>query len=271
MSQPVPEVVAAARTHVGMHRTVNEDAALAEDPFFLVADGLGGHEAGDIASAAAIGVFAEQAGRTATLAAIEYSIERARTAVSAVARTTSRGAGTTLTGVIRCEHEGLACWYVLNIGDSRVYLLRDNELTQLTKDHSLHAELEAAGRSEARDAPRNVITRALGAGDSRHDSWLLPMQTGDRILVCSDGLTNELGDDEILGVLTVGGRPESVADELVQRACEAGGRDNITVVVVDTIAAGPTSWPDTGSTDAQAWDSSVVDTASNPTIEAPRL
>lgn len=267
MSEQEPRVAAAARSHVGMHRTVNEDSVIAEDPYFLVADGLGGHEAGDLASQAAVSVFAERLGRPAALPAIEYAIERARAAVLDVSRTTSRGAGTTLSGVIRCEHDGFPCWYVVNVGDSRVYLLRGGAFTQLTSDHSLFAELEAAGRSEAADVPRNVITRALGAGDSRHDSWLLPMQTGDRILVCSDGLTNELTDEELRGVLTVGGRPESVADELVQRACEAGGHDNISVVVVDTLFALEPP-PDTGGTDAQSWDSSFVDTADDATRDA---
>lgn len=269
MSEQEPRVTAAARSHVGMLRTVNEDSVLAEDPYYLVADGLGGHEAGDLASQAAISVFTEQLGRPAELPAIEYAIERARAAVIEISRTTSRGAGTTLSGVIRCVHEGFPCWYVLNVGDSRGYLLRDGVFTQLTTDHSLYAELEAAGRSDAADVPRNVITRALGAGDSRHDSWLLPMQTGDRILICSDGLTNELTDEELRGALTVGGRPESVADELVQRACDAGGHDNISVVVVDTLFAAEPP-PETGGTAAQSWDSSVVDTASDPTRDESR-
>lgn len=238
---PTPPVIeATARTHVGMRRQVNEDSAIAEHPVYVVADGMGGHEAGDRASAAAIGAFAELAalGRTLGVADVDAAITAARGAVDTVAFGTERGAGCTLTGVVLIEHEAAPHWYVLNIGDSRVYQLTGTALSQLTDDHSLQAELAAAGRAEAAETPRNVITRALGSEDSRHDGWLIPVRTGTRLLVCSDGLTTELADEELRAVLTVGGRSEAVADELVRRACEAGGRDNITVIVVDTVSAG---------------------------------
>lgn len=238
---PTPPVIeATARTDVGLRRQVNEDAMLAEHPVYIVADGMGGHDAGDLASRAAVEAFQGLAGaaRRLSVADVDAAIDAARAAVAAVAVGTERGAGCTLTGAVMIEQEGAPHWYVFNIGDSRVYQFSSAGLTQITDDHSLHAELAAAGRAEAAETPRNVITRALGSDDTRHDGWLLPVVTGSRMLMCSDGLTTELDDEEIRAVLTVGGRAEAVADELVRRALEAGGRDNVTVIVVDTISSG---------------------------------
>lgn len=250
-----PALEAAARTHPGMKRAVNEDAVLCADPFYLVADGMGGHEAGDRASRAAIAVF-EEAGPEVSLTEIESRIEAARRAVEGVSAQTLHGGGCTLTGVARVTYEDEPFWYILNIGDSRVYLHQGAELTQLTTDHSLHAQLAAEGDPGAASAPRNVITRALGSSDARHDAWLLPIRTGARLLICSDGLTSELDDEEIRAVLTMGGKPDHVVEELVRRACDAGGRDNISVIVVDTLSGGSES-PESS---AQRWDSSIIDT-----------
>lgn len=237
-----PVIAAAARTDVGLRRSINEDLALAQQPVFVVADGMGGHAAGDLASAAAIAAFAELAAlggsRPLEVADVDAALDRARAAVDVISRGDERGAGCTLTGVVLVEHRGAPHWYVINVGDSRVYQHRGASLSQITSDHSLYAELAAAGYEDAELAPRNVITRALGSDDSRHDGWLLPLRTGLRLLICSDGLTSEVDDEELRAVLTVGGRPDSVADELVRRACEAGGRDNVTVVVVDTLSDG---------------------------------
>lgn len=263
-----PVIEAAARTDVGMHRRVNEDTVFAERGVYIVADGMGGHEAGDLASEAAIQPFLALAAESATprFQTVEATIERARNAVDAVSLQTQRGAGCTLTGVVLIEHEGSPFWYVLNIGDSRVYLHRGAHLTQLTVDHSLHAELLAEGRAEAAHTPRNVITRALGSDDSRHDAWLLPVHTGTRLLVCSDGLTTEIPDDELRAVLTVGGRPETVADELIRLACGAGGRDNISVIIVDTVSAGSAEVQDHDSVFDASED---VDTAETLEVTRP--
>lgn len=228
----------AARTHVGRVRSVNEDSMLAERPVFFVADGMGGHEAGELASAAAVNALSALSGSTVSLrpADVDAVIEKARDDVDAVSERTERGAGCTLTGVVLVDHVGEPCWYVVNVGDSRVYEHTGASLMQLTLDHSLQAELRAAGSANADSAPRNVITRALGSEDSRHDAWLIPVTTGSRLLLCSDGLTTELSDEKIRAVLTIGGRPDAVADELVRLACEAGGRDNVTVVIVDIVA-----------------------------------
>ena len=263
-----PAIEAAARTDVGVHRRVNEDSVFAEHGIYIVADGMGGHEAGDLASAAAIQPFAALADEAGIpdFRVVEATIELARNAVDAVSLQTERGAGCTLTGVVLIQHEGAPHWYVLNVGDSRVYLHRGAQLTQLTADHSLHAELLAEGRAEAEHTPRNVITRALGSDDSRHDAWLLPVHTGTRLLVCSDGLTTEVPDDELRAVLTVGGRPEAVADELIRLARAGGGRDNISAIVIDTLSAGSAELPGT----ATAFDASEdVDTAETLEVTRP--
>ncbi len=237
---PSPSLAVAARTDRGNRRELNEDALFAADPCFVVADGMGGHERGDAASKAAISAFTEEftAPGEATVQRIERAIDEARARVDAVADETARGAGCTLTGAIRVQHEGIPHWYVLNIGDSRVYLQRGNELHQLTVDHSLRSERIAGGDGQAQSTPRNIITRALGSEDDRHDAWLLPLETGSRLLICSDGLTTELVDDELRGVLAVGGRAESVVDELIRRALAAGGRDNVSLILVDVVSGG---------------------------------
>lgn len=250
----------AARTHVGRVRSVNEDSMLAERPVFFVADGMGGHEAGELASAAAVNALSALSGSTVSLrpADVDAVIEKARDDVDAVSERTERGAGCTLTGVVLVDHVGEPCWYVVNVGDSRVYEHSGASLMQLTLDHSLQAELRAAGSANADSAPRNVITRALGSEDSRHDAWLIPVTTGSRLLLCSDGLTTELSDEKIRAVLTIGGRPDAVADELVRLACEAGGRDNVTVVIVDIVA---------GSEPQEDYD---FDATADDTIEVTR-
>lgn len=242
-----PVIEAAMSTDTGLRRAVNEDLALAQEPVFVVADGMGGHSAGDLASAAAIGAFAELARlggtRRLAIADVDAALEAARRAVDVISHEAERGAGCTLTGAVLVEHDGEPYWYVINVGDSRVYQHRGGSLAQITADHSLYAELTAAGHADAATAPRNVITRALGSDDARHDGWLLPPRTGLRLLICSDGLTSELADEELRAVLTEGGRVGAVAEDLVRRACAAGGRDNVTVVVVDTISDGRSPGP----------------------------
>ncbi|MGR4009563.1 PP2C family protein-serine/threonine phosphatase [Leucobacter sp. 1207-22] len=226
-----------AQTHPGMRRTVNEDAFLAADPVYVVADGMGGHEAGDRASAAAVAAFDTLVGRNdLTYLEIDEALQKARLAVLEVAATTQRGGGCTLTGVVRIMHTGVPQWHVLNIGDSRVYEYLDGELRQITRDHSLRHELLAQGSPQANLTPRNVITRALGSEDSRHDAWLIPLQVGSRLLVCSDGLTTELQDIEIAEALSTSQEPDVLVSQLISLACERGGRDNITAIIVDTLA-----------------------------------
>lgn len=244
MSVHEVQLAAAAATDVGLVRRANEDSAIAEWPVYAVADGMGGYEAGDRASAAVVAAFRTHVvgNAVASIAQVRAALAEAASAVDAVAATTERGAGSTISGVALVDDEGEPAWLVFNVGDSRVYRHHGTELEQVTVDHSLAQELVDAGelRPEDRDgfAQRNVITRAIGGPDSTADSWLLPVVNGERLLICSDGLTGEVSDEGIRATLTMGGRAESVAAALVQRARQAGGRDNITVVVVDVISGG---------------------------------
>lgn len=241
----------ASLTDTGLTRTANEDSVLDASPVFLVADGMGGHEAGDRASAAVVAAFEPLRGCAVDVGDIRDALGRASAVVDDIAAGHKRGAGTTVTGVALVEHEGAPHWLVFNVGDSRVYRHHGNELTQLTIDHSLGQELVDAGELQAEDlasfAQRNVITRAIGASDSTADSWLLPVVNGERLLLCSDGLSGEVSDEAIRATLTMNGRPETAAAALIHRALQAGGRDNVSVVVIDVVAGGASTRPESGT------------------------
>ncbi|MCL2422805.1 MAG: protein phosphatase 2C domain-containing protein [Micrococcales bacterium] len=238
------EVVWAAVTDPGRVRPANEDSVLGAAPVFLVADGMGGYEAGDLASAAVVDAFAQTISRSelATLDGVRAALEAANKAVHTVAAGTKRGAGSTLTGAILVEYLGAPHWLVLNVGDSRVYRHTGGTLEQVTVDHSLAQEMLDAKLLTRDDlagfAESNVITRAMGAADSTADSWLMPVVAGERLLMCSDGLYRELADESIRAALTLSGTPRSAAETLVALANQAGGRDNITVLVVDVRSGG---------------------------------
>ncbi len=238
----------ASLTDTGLKRTANEDSVLDAAPIFLVADGMGGHEAGDRASAAVVAAFEPLRGRAVELNDVRDALSRATVVVEGIAAEHKRGAGSTVTGVALLDHEGVPHWLVFNVGDSRVYRHHGNELTQLTIDHSLGQELVDAGELRAEDlasfSQRNVITRAIGAPDSTADSWLLPVVDGERLLVCSDGLSGEVSDEAIRATLTMNGRPETAATALVRRALQAGGRDNVSVIVIDVVSGGARTRPD---------------------------
>lgn len=236
-----------SRTDVGRKRSENEDSLLAAQPVFIVADGMGGLEAGQRASAAVIAEFQGCVGRTAVPAGdVVAAVERAHTMVRAVSDSTGRGAGSTLTGLVLIDHEDSPQWFIVNVGDSRVYRLHGGEFQQLTVDHSLAQELIDEGSLLRADvatfARKNVITRAMGADNSSADYWLRPVVTGERLLVCSDGLSGELSDEAIKAGLTLGGSTQQTADALLAGALEHGGRDNVSVIVIDVIAGGVNSW-----------------------------
>ena len=238
-----------SRTDVGRKRNENEDSLLAASPVFLVADGMGGLEAGHRASAAVIAEFQTCFGGTGVLAGdVVAAVERAHRAVRVVSDSTGRGAGSTLTGLVLIDHEDAPHWLIVNVGDSRVYRLHGGDLQQLTVDHSLAQELIDAGSLLKADvatfARKNVITRAMGADNSSPDYWLRPVVTGERLLVCSDGLSGELSDESIKAKLTLGGTVQQTADVLLAGALEHGGRDNVSVIVIDVIAGGVSSWHD---------------------------
>ncbi|MFV0634865.1 PP2C family protein-serine/threonine phosphatase [Demequina sp.] len=246
-----------AVTDPGLRRPANEDALFADGPAFVVADGMGGYECGDLASAAVVGAFRDRlcGDRFGVFEDVQAALLDADDRVDVVAQSTSRGAGSTATGVVLVEHGGQPHWLVFNVGDSRVYRHLGSELEQLTKDHSLGRELVDTGQMREEDLAtfpdRNVITRAIGAADSLADSWLVPVVTGERLLLCSDGLHGELDHEAIRALLTMSGRPESAAHVLVERAKQAGGRDNITVIVIDVVSGGAQLLND-GTTDAHA-------------------
>jgi protein phosphatase len=237
------KLAVAAITDPGLKRDINEDSYLAQSPVFLVADGMGGYEAGDRASAAVVASFTELLGRDfAELTEVRDALLAADDRVAAVAEETTRGAGSTVSGLALVKQDDIPCWLVFNVGDSRVYRHLGAELTQLTTDHSLGQELIERGelrREDLQSFPnRNVITRAIGAPDSMADSWLLPVVNGERMLVCSDGLHSELDDESIRAILTMSGRPETAAQALVARAKQLGGRDNISIIVLDVLSGG---------------------------------
>lgn len=236
-----PQVHVSAHTHIGAVRQLNEDNFLAADPVFIVADGVGGHLHGERASATAIDVFREcfPAGSQPTSEAVRLAISEANSRVRALSSANDSGtavAGTTLAGVVRVvdpdKGEG---WLVLNVGDSRVYAVQDGALVQLTTDHSAVQELVDAGlitQEQANTHPdRNIITRALGSDDTVDpDIELWPVREGTSFLVCTDGLTRELTDDQIARFLSSGS--DDPAAQLVTAAVAAGGHDNVTVIVV---------------------------------------
>ncbi|MCU1531742.1 MAG: serine/threonine-protein phosphatase [Arthrobacter sp.] len=236
-------------TDLGLRRETNEDSFIAADPVFAVADGMGGHEAGEVASGICVRTLAQvpelAAGeRTATAGILQQSLG---TADAGIRQATGSRAGTTLSGVVVVEKLGVPYWLVLNVGDSRTYRLSQGRFSQISVDHSAVQELVDAGQitqAEAAVHPRrHVVTRALGTGDETGaDFWLLPIEEGDRMLVCSDGLNGELSDDHIAEILASEADPQAAVDELIQAALRSGGRDNVTAIVVDAQGIGRDQW-----------------------------
>jgi len=243
--EPPIVVAAGAASHTGLRRRVNEDSYLAQAPLFLVADGMGGHDAGDRASAAVVGEFAAFVGRDAlTIDEVRAALRRARSRVGAIG-SAGRAAGTTLTGVVIAEVGGAGYWLTVNVGDSRTYRFAHGMLEQISVDHSVVQELIDAGvlgaDAAASDRRRNEITRAIGAGsDGQADYWMVPAEPGDRILVCSDGLSGEVAFDRLRTVLADEADPQDAATRLIHEALLQGGRDNITAVVVDALSVAGT-------------------------------
>jgi serine/threonine protein phosphatase PrpC len=231
-----------ARTDVGAVRQVNEDSYLSQDPVFVVADGMGGHARGDVASRTAVESLSRTlaAGTTPTPDEVITAVDEANAAVRSLSDAEETGAavaGTTLAGVVRVRVPERAAeeWMVINVGDSRVYGWDGRRLERLTTDHSAVQELIDAGLITSEQAEvhpeRNVITRALGAEDFVDtDSSLLPADSAAAFLICSDGLTRELRDETIAEILA--GDPYDPAAVLVEAAVAAGGHDNVTVLFV---------------------------------------
>ncbi len=236
-------VTAAAATDVGRVREHNEDDHAVTDRVWVVADGMGGHAAGEVASRIAAETlselaFPEQVRAHDVIDQVALAHQRIETAMRQ--QPSRRGMGTTIAGLARVDEEDEEewRWLVFNVGDSRVYRVTGDELAQVSRDHSEVREVIDAGvitEEEARRHPlRNVITRSLGGGaNPAPDHWLLDPQPGERFLICSDGLTGEVCDDDLRAILEAHPSAQDAADALVRAAVEAGGRDNVTVVVVD--------------------------------------
>lgn len=225
-----------SRTDVGSVREQNEDSLIVNPPLFVVADGMGGHAAGEVASEIAVNTIQELAPDHADAEALGHAVEEANRDIinAALAGEGREGMGTTVTAAI-LERDKLV---IAQVGDSRAYLLHNGELTQLTRDHSLMANMIEAGQitpEEARFHPnRSVITRALGNDpDTLPDLYEINVEDGDRLLLCSDGLYSMLEDDEIAAVMRRVSDPQRCASTLVNGAIAAGGHDNITVIVAD--------------------------------------
>jgi protein phosphatase len=237
----MPSLHWGSASDVGRFRAANEDSFWASEGVFAVADGMGGHAAGEVASALAISEFGELADMSARHTDdIRELIGRANEKIvdAGSRRPDQFGMATTLTGICFVSEDGSDQWAVFNVGDSRVYRFADGSLSQLTSDHSEVQEMVAAGKispEEASSYPRrNVVTRWLGSETRPHaDVWIFPWAPGERFLVCSDGLTNELQDAEIAQILHDLTDPQAAAEELIRRANDAGGHDNTTVIVVD--------------------------------------
>lgn len=229
----------ASITDTGRRRETNQDAFLADYPLFIVADGMGGHIGGEIASASVIARIAPLAStRQVTTKLVEKALARAVKDIIAHPDTTDEGTGTTVTGVYLDVSQAEPHWVSLNIGDSRVYLLRGEQLVQVTTDHSVVQELIASGRlspDEADNHPYgNVITRAVGPSEgARPDYVRLDVVDGDRFVICSDGLTKELTDYGIRHFLNTNAEPAEAIEAMLDAALENGGRDNVTIVALD--------------------------------------
>jgi protein phosphatase len=236
-----------AASDVGRIRQQNEDSYIADPRLFVVADGMGGHNAGEVASAIAVRTMLDAAGDGFTdhdtfVAAVRAANAAIHDAADGLSE--QRGMGTTLTAVapLRLAAGEPPALSITNVGDSRTYVFRDGELRQLSVDHSYVQELLSEGlvtAEEARVHPRrNIVTRALGIdGSVSPDAWVIPLVVGDRFLLCSDGLVDEVTDADIAAVLRTVADPNRAASELVAAANRNGGRDNVTVIVVDVHSA----------------------------------
>lgn len=235
-----------SKTDIGRKRKLNQDAVYtSERPvgnlpnLFLVADGMGGHNAGDFASKMTVETIVRHIASSAETDPARL-LENAIAAANALVRSRAEaepeleGMGTT---VVAASCDG-ALLHVANVGDSRLYLVGEKKIRQITRDHSWVEEMIRRGgldREEARNHPdKNIITRAVGAEDSvKPDFFTVNLEEGDMVLMCTDGLTNMLEDEEILNILEASRDIVEMAEELVRAANEKGGRDNISVILID--------------------------------------
>lgn len=228
-----------AHTDIGRVRDHNEDTLLASPPVFAVADGMGGHEAGEVASSLAVAtVKAAQLDSDEPEVWVGRVVDSANTAV--FAKGTQQGGALRMGTTLTVAYTAPDAIYLGHVGDSRAYLLHDGRLRQLTDDHSLVAEWVRQGRITAEEAAvhpqRSVITRALGIDDAvQIDTMRVVPTAGDRLLLCSDGLTGCVSDADIAATLRDCTDPDEAAAKLIDLANAGGGDDNITAVIVDVV------------------------------------
>ncbi len=228
-------------TDVGLVRQHNEDAFFAQFPVFVVADGMGGRAAGEVASGLTSTRFGELAATgPITTDEVNRALVDANERVHDHSGTADHldGMGTTAVGLVHVTDRHQELWLVFNVGDSRLYRLHQGTLEQVTTDHTEVQEMIDVGTISPEEATvhplRHVITRAIGTDDSvEPDIWLLTPVPGERFLLCSDGLTGEVTDSDITDVLATQVDPTMAAVRLVEKAIASGGHDNVTVVVVD--------------------------------------
>ncbi len=225
-----------ANTDKGKIREQNEDALGYRDNLFVIADGMGGHEAGEIASAIAVEtILAYNFGFDVKSGLFEAVAKANEVILAEIEKNPNlNGMGTTVAVLLLKEEEA----YVTHVGDSRIYQLTDNNLVQLTTDHSFVAELVKNGsitEEEAKTHPqRNILTKALGTkGNFDYEVNTFLVRKGDKFLLCSDGLTSMIEEKKIQEVLSDGDPPQDIADELIRMANENGGTDNISVIVIE--------------------------------------
>lgn len=237
-----------AATDVGSVREVNEDAYLVAPPVFVVADGMGGHENGDVASRIVVEEFAKLADEgydpTQGPAVVAATLESAQLRIQEYAAEGGPGArrtpGTTVVAALLVEEDAAPAWLLVNLGDSRIYAVTEGVLRQVSTDHSVVQELVDAGQitqAQAAEHPeRHVITRALGGPRLEPaDHFVFPVEEIQRLLLCSDGISGLVADVEIAELLGDNPDPRDAADRLVAAALRAGGDDNATAVVVDVV------------------------------------
>ncbi len=239
-------MISYGQTDIGMVRSINQDSIFFSDKsignlpnLYIVADGMGGHKAGDYASAHAVSWFVEYAKEckyTNPITIMKTGIAKVNDMLLEMSATHSElnGMGTTFVSAVIVENK----MYVANIGDSRLYVIHQGETKQITLDHSLVEELIRTGQLDRRRVrfhpEKNIITRALGTGkEAVPDFFEIILQNDERVLLCSDGLTNMVEDDEI-GTIVMGQRfVDKICERLIERANYYGGKDNIGVVVVE--------------------------------------
>ncbi|RRO12910.1 MerR family transcriptional regulator [Saccharopolyspora rhizosphaerae] len=224
-------------THTG-GRESNQDATLVAEGLYAVADGIGGYTGGDVASRLALDTLGEAFAADRSMAGLLDAARQANEAVWSRANSEGTSMGTTVVALAMTSDAGPV---VLNVGDSRLYRLRDERLEQLTQDHTVPAELLRAHQitpEQARDHPhRHVLTRAIGVGpEVEFDHAGVSVKPGDRLLLCTDGLYNAQNTDELTAVLSTGAEPQQLCEDLVEAALEADADDNVTAVVVEAHA-----------------------------------